>query len=94
MQVGDKLKIIEKVPHNKLIKQRVTVGVIDQITKYNIIIRKLHNGELSHITSFNIATFKDKKFHFYLEVNEEWQPIKIKITESQNNKIQGGGKYA
>jgi hypothetical protein len=93
MDVGDKIRIVEDIPHNKFIKKRVTIGEIQQITKFNIIIKKIHNGELTRTTSFNIATFKDKRFHFYLEVNKEWKPIRVKITEHSSTKL-GGGKYA
>lgn len=87
MQVGDKLKIVEDIKHNKSVKKRTTIGIIYQITKFNIILEKT-----THKVSFNIATFKDERFHFYIEKDSKWIPIKIKITEHSCK--QGGGKYA
>ncbi|MZK53342.1 hypothetical protein [Clostridium beijerinckii] len=97
MQKGDKLKIVEEIVHSKATKKKTTIGIIEQITKFNIVIRKIHNGELTHDTSFNIADFIDTKKHFYINKNNSWVPIRIKITEFNECNDIGrgkGGKYA
>lgn len=81
LKPGDELKVIEEVRHSKSVKKRTTIGIIQQINPHNIILKKIHKGQLSHTTSFNIADCTDASKHFYRKENEEWIPIQIKVTE-------------
>ncbi|OOM17169.1 hypothetical protein CLSAB_18890 [Clostridium saccharobutylicum] len=93
MQKGDKLKVVEKVVHSKRIKKRITIGVIEQITKRLITIKRIHDGKLRNNISFNIADFRDITKEFYIEKNSLWVPIKIKVTEHSDGQIRHGCKY-
>lgn len=89
LMVGDELKVIEEIRHNKSIKKRTTIGIIQQITPHNIILKKTNYN-----VSFNIGDCRDTKKHFYKKENEQWIPIKIKVTEHGNDNFKGGGKYS
>jgi hypothetical protein len=93
MKKGDKLKVVEKVVHSKRIKKRITIGVIEQITKRLITIKRIHNEELRNNISFNIADFRDITKEFYIEKDNLWSPIKINITQHSDSQIRHGCKY-
>jgi hypothetical protein len=81
MEVGDILKITEKVAHTKAAKERVTTGKIIAINKYTITIKEIKNGQETHNTNFSIGDFRDKTKRFKIKEGNRWKNIKIKVTE-------------
>ena len=78
LKKGDKLKIIEELPHRKT---KTTIGEVIQLDRFKITIVVLKNNVKTSNTSYNIADFRSKDKKFYIEDNKEWKRIKINITE-------------
>lgn len=77
LKKGDKLKIIEELPHRKV---KTTIGEVIQLDKYIITIVVLKNNLKTHNTSYNIADFRSKDKKFFVENNGEWKRINIITT--------------
>lgn len=80
MQIEDKLKIVEKISHQKI---KTTIGEITEIDKFKVTIIIIKNNQKTFKTSYNIADFRSKDKQFFIKSNKEWIPIKIKVTEFQ-----------
>lgn len=78
LKKGDKLKIIEELPHRKV---KTTFGEVVQLEKFIFTIVVLKNNVKTNNTSYNIADCKSKDKKFFVENNGEWKRIKINITE-------------
>jgi hypothetical protein len=98
MDKGDKLKVIELVPHTREGMRKIeTIGIIQQVDKFTITIKRLVNGELTNNTSYNVADCNDPNKSFYIFEDGKWKRIKIKTTNADKNndfKRWKGGKYA
>jgi hypothetical protein len=92
MKKGDKIKVTEDISHNKSHKTRIIMGVIESIDDYKVNIR-IKCRDLNTIISYNIADFKTHDKHFFLWIDGEWKPIKIKITELCQYKDIGQGHH-
>jgi hypothetical protein len=78
LKKGDKLKVIEELPHRKT---KTTIGEVIQLDRFKITIVVLKNNVKTSNTSYNIADCKSKDKKFFIENNGEWKRIKINITE-------------
>ncbi|MFT8352182.1 MAG: hypothetical protein ABF685_25045 [Clostridium saccharoperbutylacetonicum] len=92
MEEGDKIKIIERIFHDKKEITETTIGLVKKINKKTITIQKINNGELTYNIGFNIADCMDKNKKFYIWENEDWQRIKFKISELNDIDDIGRGK--
>lgn len=77
MQIEDKLKIVEKISHQKI---KTTIGEITEIDKFKVTIIIIKNNQKTFKTSYNIADFRSKDKKFYIENNGEWKRINIITT--------------
>lgn len=86
MQVGDIIKIVESVRHNKTIKKKNTTGKIIAIDNKITICRTNKNGDKWNI-SYTLGDLKDRTKEFYIKNNEGWAKLKISIKGSGGNDL-------
>lgn len=94
---GDKIKIVERIYHDKEEITRTTIGIFKKLNLKTVTIKKINNGELLYNISFNIADCKDKNKQFFIWKDGEWH--KFRFTISNINDIDDigrgkGSKYA
>lgn len=92
MKEGDKIKVIERIYHDKQELTKTTIGIVKIVNKKTITIQRLHHGELLYNICFNIADCTDKNKKFYIWENEEWHRIRFIISEINDIDDIGRGK--
>lgn len=86
MELGNIIKVIEIVKHNKIVKEKVTIGKVIAIDS-KLTIRRIHNDQETWPISYNLGDLKDISKKFYLQDAEVWKRIKFSVKEGVYNAL-------
>jgi hypothetical protein len=84
MELGNIIKVIEIVKHNKSVKKKITIGKVIAVDS-TLTIKRIHDGKEDWNISYSIGDLKDISKKFYLQDAEGWKRIKFSVKEGVYN---------
>lgn len=92
MKEGDKIKIIERIYHDKKEITTTTIGVLKSLNYKTVTIKKTNEGEELYNVSFNIADCTDRNKKFFAWENGDWHEFRFTISKINDIDDIGRGK--